>query len=331
VKEEHAVDVESDRAAGPSGALRNLNLNLLLHLDALLAHRSVSQAARHLGLSQPTVSAALHRLRRQFGDQLLVRGGAQAELTPLGLQLQPLTAAALASVERVFTSTAVFDPAASNREFTLCSIDHWAASVGAALAARVARAAPAVRLRFVRPNGELLGGITDALRTVDGVIAPHGVLHGVGHTDLYSDDWVCLVDAGNRRVGELLDPAELSTLPWAVAVNESTADAGLRSEPLGMRQLRQAGVEPRITATVESYLAVPWFVAGTERIAIAHRRFAEQIAGVMGLRALDCPIPLRPMKVALWWHPQFEGDAGHRWLRETLRAMCDESQNAETR
>ena len=325
------MDLEPDRAAGPSGALRNLNLNLLLHLDALLAHRSVSQAARHLGLSQPTVSAALSRLRRQFGDQLLVRSGAQVELTPLGLQLQPLTAAALASVERVFTSTAVFDPAASNREFTLCSIDYWAASVGAALAARVARAASSVRLRFIRPNGALLGGVMDALRTVDGVIGPHGVLRGTSYTELYSDEWVCLVDAGNRRVGEHLGVAELGALPWAVAANESTADAGLRSESLGMRQLRQAGVEPRITATVESYLAVPWFVVGTERIAIAHRRFAEQTAGAMGLRVLDCPVPLRPVKVALWWHPQFEEDAGHRWLRETLRSLCDELQNTETR
>jgi DNA-binding transcriptional LysR family regulator len=319
------VDADPDRAAVPADTLRNLNLNLLLHLDALLAYRSVSQAARHLGLSQPTVSAALHRLRRQFHDELLVRSGAQAELTPLGLQLQPLTAAALISVERVFTSTAVFDPAVSNREFSLLGIDNWVASVGSALAARVARAAPAVRLRFSRPSGDLFGGIVEALRTVDGVLAPHGLLHGIGHTDVYSDEWVCVVDAGNRRVGEQLSPAELSALPWAVAVNETAADAGLRAEPLGMQQLRQAGVEPRITAAVESYLAVPWFVAGTERIALAHRRFAEKIADGMGLRVLDCPVPLRPLKLALWWHPQFERDAGHRWLRETLRSLRDES------
>jgi DNA-binding transcriptional LysR family regulator len=318
------VDADADRAAGPADALRNLNLNLLLHLDALLAYRSVSQAARQLGLSQPTVSAALHRLRRQFGDELLVRSGAQAELTPLGVQLQPLTAAALASVERVFTSTAVFDPASSNREFSLLGIDYWVASVGAALAARVGLVAPAVRLRFRRPSGEMFSGITDALRIVDGVLAPHGVLHGVSHTDVYSDEWVCVVDADNPRVGERLGPAELSVLPWVVAVNDSNADVGAQAEPLGMRQLRQAGVEPRITVAVESYLAVPWFVVGTERIAITHRRFAEHVADGLGLRVLDCPIPLRPLKLALWWHPQFERDAGHRWLRETLRSLFDE-------
>jgi DNA-binding transcriptional LysR family regulator len=317
------VDADADRDTAPAAALRNLNLNLLLHLDALLAYRSISQAARHLQLSQPTVSAALHRLRRQFGDELLVRSGGQGELTPLGLQLQPLTAAALASVERVFTKTAVFDPATSNREFSLLGIDYWVASVGSTLADRVGRLAPGVRLRFRRPIAEMLGGITDMLRTVDGVFSPHGVLHGVAHTDLYTEEWVCIVDAGNRDVGERLTPAELSALPWAVAMNESSPDAGSRAEPLGMRQLREAGVAPRITVAVESYLAVPWFVAGTERIALTHRRFAEHIAPGLGLRVLDCPIPLRPLKLALWWHPQFEWDAGHRWLRETLRSQFD--------
>jgi DNA-binding transcriptional LysR family regulator len=134
---------------------------------------------------------------------------------------------------------------------------------------------------------------------VDGVFAPHGLLHGVAHTNIYSDEWVCVVDADNRGVGEQLTPAELSALPWAVAMNESSTNAGSRAEPLGMRQLREAGVTPRITVAVESYLAVPWFVAGTERIALAHRRFAEHVAGGLGLRILDCPIPLRPLRLAL--------------------------------
>ena len=316
----NAVAEPEPTAARPD-ALRNLNLNLLLHLDALLAYRSVSQAARHLGLSQPTVSAALHRLRRQFQDELLIRAGAHAELTPLGLQLQPLTSAALASVERVFTSTAVFDPATSEREFSLLGIDHWVASVGSVLAARVDRVAPGVRLRFGRVTADLFGGGTEALRTVDGVLGAHGFLRGVGHTDISVDEWVCIVDAGNGRVGERLTQDDVNVLPWAVAVNESTAGSEPRAEPLGMGQLRQAGIEPRITASVESYLAVPWFVAGTERIAIVHRRFAEKIADGMGLRVLECPIPLRPLKLALWWHPQFERDAGHLWLRETLRSL----------
>ncbi|MFH9551847.1 LysR family transcriptional regulator [Streptomyces sp. NPDC017435] len=52
-----------------------LDLNLLVPLDALLQERSVTRAAQRLGLSQPTVSAALARLRRHSNDELARRTG----------------------------------------------------------------------------------------------------------------------------------------------------------------------------------------------------------------------------------------------------------------
>jgi regulatory helix-turn-helix LysR family protein len=62
--------------------LRNLDLNLLLALDALLTERNVTRAAERLGLSQPTVSAALGRVdskiprtaaRRRLSRRLAVK------------------------------------------------------------------------------------------------------------------------------------------------------------------------------------------------------------------------------------------------------------------
>ena len=56
--------------------LGGIDLNLLVALDALLSERSVTRAAQRVGLSQPGMSNALARLRRVFGDPLLVRRGA---------------------------------------------------------------------------------------------------------------------------------------------------------------------------------------------------------------------------------------------------------------
>ena len=47
-----------------SMSLRDFDLNLLRVLLAVYEAGSVSRAAEHLGLSQPTVSSALGRLRR---------------------------------------------------------------------------------------------------------------------------------------------------------------------------------------------------------------------------------------------------------------------------
>src|SRR5437870_13585692 len=55
--------------------LRNLDLNLLVPLHALLEERYVTRAAKRSFLSQPAMSRALERLREMFGDPLLVSYG----------------------------------------------------------------------------------------------------------------------------------------------------------------------------------------------------------------------------------------------------------------
>lgn len=64
--------------------LASLDLNLLVALRALLEERNVTRAGQRIGLSQPAASAALARLRRHFGDDLLVRTGNAYDLTPSG-------------------------------------------------------------------------------------------------------------------------------------------------------------------------------------------------------------------------------------------------------
>lgn len=67
--------------------IRNIDLNLLPVLDALLRHRSVTLAARELDMSQSAVSTALGRLRETLGDQLLVRTGRGMLPTPRASRL----------------------------------------------------------------------------------------------------------------------------------------------------------------------------------------------------------------------------------------------------
>src|SRR5919202_1733449 len=128
--------------------LPNLDLNLLIALDALLEQRGVTRAAQQLGLSQPALSASLARLRRHFGDELLSRTGNEYRLTPLAAQLKPRVRLALEGVERVFTAQPEFDPAESTREFSVLLSDYACAVVGNELSELLGREAPRARLRL---------------------------------------------------------------------------------------------------------------------------------------------------------------------------------------
>jgi DNA-binding transcriptional LysR family regulator len=72
-----------------------LDLNLLAALDALLAERSITNAARTLGLSPSAMSRTLTRLRAATGDPLLVRAGRDTVLTPHAEALRARTRGAV--------------------------------------------------------------------------------------------------------------------------------------------------------------------------------------------------------------------------------------------
>src|SRR5476649_2291166 len=99
--------------------MADIDLNLLIALDALLAEGSVVGAARRLGLSASAMSRALARLRTATGDPLLVRAGRGMVPTPHATELRErvrnlahdaqavlrpvVTSLALAELQRTFT------------------------------------------------------------------------------------------------------------------------------------------------------------------------------------------------------------------------------------
>jgi DNA-binding transcriptional LysR family regulator len=289
--------------------LANLDLNLLVSLDALLAERSVSRAAERLGLSQPSLSASLARLRRHFRDDLLARVGNHYELTPLAAQLAEQTTSALAAVARVFASEPDFDPATAEREFTVLISDYAITVLGPHLAVLLEQA-PNVRLRLHLVAIPAVNAAHQALRDVDAMVLPHGYLQGLPSRPLFTDRWVCIVAAGQSAVGETLTMADLERLPMVVAHHEPASYT-----PAG-KQLSMLGVQPRVQLVAETFLALPFLVAAGDGVALIQERLARQLAPATPIRILPCPFDVAPLFEALWWHPMYDRDAGHRWLRQ---------------
>lgn len=296
----------------PPVSLRNLDLNLLVTLDALLDERSVTRAAARLGVSQPAVSAALRRLRRHFGDDLLARSGNKYELTPLAEHLREPTGAALNGVRRVFDAVPDFDPATASRQFTLIVSDYAAAVLGDALATVMAHEAPGARLRLQQQSHADVDGAPETLRAVDGMILPHGFVADIPSVELYDDTWVLVVSKDNEEIGETPTLEDIQRLPWVVSHNQPTAFTP------AVRQLSMIGVEPDIHIVIESFLPVPFLVAGTRRIALIQHELAVRLADAAGVRILPCPWSVVPIKEAFWWHPSHRSDPAHAWFRRVI-------------
>jgi DNA-binding transcriptional LysR family regulator len=312
----------------PVAHLANLDLNLLVALRELVRERSVTRAAQRLGVTQPAASASLSRLRRHFGDELLVREHGEYVLTPLGEQLAQQVEAVCTAAERLFAASSEFNQATSDREFTLVMADYTIMVMGEALSQAVQRAAPHARLHIRLVRESLATEYSDGIRFIDGMVAPptHGfTLPDTRSAELFRDRWVCVLDGDNPVLdgGSALRVRDLAGLPW-VAPYYRSGTRGVASVPV-MRQLALLDLQPRIAVRVESYLAVPYFVTGTDRVALMQERLANRLAASANLRVLECPGEAEPIVEALWWHRQYEDDPAHAWLRrltmETARKL----------
>jgi DNA-binding transcriptional LysR family regulator len=163
----------------------------------------------------------------------------------------------------------------------------------------------------------------DTLRSADGLILPHGFLTDMPHVNLYEDRWVCIVSQDHPEVGETLTLELLGELPWVVLYNLPTAFAP------AAQQLRLLGIEPRVEVVVDGFLAMPFLVAGTRRVALVQEQLARRLAGPAGVRVLPCPFEAVPLAEAFWWHPMFRNDPAHLWLRGILRDAARELRTAD--
>lgn len=293
--------------------LARLDLNLVVALRALLEERNVTRAGRHIGLSQPAMSAALSRLRRHFDDELLARVGGHYELTALGQVLLDRTSTAYDVLERLFASQADFDPAKESREFKLVASDYAVAVFGAELARVVHEEAPGIRLRFAQTPSTVVDDTATLLSAADGLLMPHGVISDFPATDLYDDRWVFLVADDHPSGGDQLTLQDLARLPWVTYQRTYDAPA--------VRQLGMLGVEPRVEVSVDSFQLLPLLVAGTRRIALIQARLARLLAPIAAVRVLEPPYEAVPLQEAMWWHPVHTHDAAHIWLRETAAGV----------
>lgn len=290
-------------------SLARLDLNLLVSLDALLTERSVTRAAARLGLSQPALSASLSRLRIHFNDEILTRQGNAYDLTPLASRLAEQTALALDSARRVFSTQAEWDPSESNREFTVFGSDYSFATIGHLVTNLAAERAPDVRFRFMQHTTKFIEDVATQLRGTDALIVPHGFLTDLPYLDIATDDWVVLASASNTRIGGELTMADVAASPWVFTYQSRTAFTS------AARQMQQLGVEPRVECVVEGFLAMPFFIAGTQRLGLIQSHLAAFALQNPAIRVLECPFEATPITEALWWHPIHQRDPEHAWMR----------------
>ncbi|MCS0502897.1 LysR family transcriptional regulator [Ancylobacter mangrovi] len=304
--------------------MQDVDLNLLVALDALLAERSVTRAARRLGLSPSAMSRTLARLRRVTGDPLLVQAGRVLVPTPyadeLGGRVHALARDALAVLR---PAGSALDLASLERTFTLRAGEGFVELVAAPLAAQIAGAAPHVRLRFVpKPDNDaepLRDGRIDLEIGVLGTSAPE-----LRTQLLFRDGFV-----GVARLGHPLLAAPVTAERYAACRHVVASRRGEFAGPVD-EALAQAGLRRTAMLVVPGYPEAMRVVRHSDLVALVPRSclgnaLTGDHAALLGLGSFELPVRTPAFNISAIWHPRLDAEPAQRWLRATVAAVCREA------
>ena len=176
--------------------LNRIDLNLLVYLDVLLRERNVTQAANHLGLSQPAMSNGLRRLRDLFNDPLLVRTSDGMSPTARALELEPLIRDVLGGVERAIQPTSDFDPSDASQVIRVMASDYAESTLFPSVIGELRDQAPGLTLDVMTPSDV---SFLDVERgKIDLVINRFDQMPQSFHQiTLWSDPFTCLMSRDN--------------------------------------------------------------------------------------------------------------------------------------
>jgi LysR family transcriptional regulator, nod-box dependent transcriptional activator len=298
-------------------ALGDVDLNLLVTLDALLRERNVTRAGVVLGISQPTMSRALARLRHTFDDPLLVRVGREMQLTPRAQSMVSDVQEILLLAERAVRGGVEFDPATSNREFCISCSDYATIVLMPSVLERVREEAPHVRLHLV-PRGESAA----LLRTGDAdiVIEPSGLVNDSSWSSIraFTDRWRAIVWSQSESARGPMTLRRFRSTPYLAYT------LGSRREPnLADRVLAARGLQRTPAVTAENFALVPFLLRGTDLVALVLERGVLAFGHNAPITLLDPPIEIPDVDETLFWSPRNDRDPAHTWLRHTIKLTAD--------
>ena len=294
--------------------LSAVDLNLLVAFDALLSERNVTRAARRVGLSQPALSKALHRLRDIFDDPLFERREGIMQPTEQALKLGKPVRRALDEIQSALEPRD-FDPRTARATITIGSIDFYDLVFMPELIARINGDAPGLDL-VIKTSDRLRVLKQFANGEIDFAIMPISDSITELHVEpLFTESAVTMM-----RIGHPL--ARKMTIEGFAAAGHVT----VALEGLGVNWIDAAlaarGLRRRIVLTLPNFAAVPFAVGATDLISTLPRRLLGRLGSLARVISVPPPFPPRFVTIHLAWHPRSAPSPLHNWLRATIKKVA---------
>ena len=292
--------------------LRDIDLNLLVIFNQLLIDRRVSTTADKPGLSQPAISNSLKRLRTLLKDELFVRTARGMEPTPYALHLIEPIGYALSTLQNALNQRDSFDPATSERTFTLGVTDIGEIYFMPTLMAMLSSEAPNIKISTLRHNTGHLGDDMAAGNVDIAIGLLPSLTTGFFQRRLFKQRYVCLFRQGHPKARNPISLAQYKSLPHVGVTSTNTGHSEVDEWMI------RKGISRDIHLHVPHFVAVGHILQSSDLIATVPERFAQKCSGPFQLETSPLPFKLPEIAINLFWHAKYNREPANMWLRQRV-------------
>ena len=178
--------------------------------------------------------------------------------------------------------------------------------------------APRTVLRFVpeSPGGDddsvLRDGRTDLIISSTVELGPEIKVQSLFHTE-----YIGLA----RRDHPIFD-AQITPQRFAAYPQISVSRRGRANGPIDV-ELANFKAQRRVALITPSFHSAMFSLPDSDLILPMPANILNSVNKLgLPLRSFQIPLPLEQVTVMQAWHPRFQNDPAHRWLRQTLKACC---------
>lgn len=291
--------------------IKNLDLNLLVALNALLEEKNVTRAALRINLSQPATSRALARLRDMFQDPLLVKGTRGMVLTARANELHQPLQHILSDITAIISPPSI-DPATMQGEVVIATRDYELATILPKVISRVTDESPNLKLRIIPLIGDDLSSLESP--NVDFVLAATDSKAATLHRYIvYKESFVCLVSKDNPIIQKGMN-LETYTAAKHCLVTISGFGLGVVDTLLAQKNLKR-----NIVVRIPHFLAVGHIIAESDLMVTLPRRLGELLSQQNRIVLINPPLKIPQFPIYLYWHTRNQNNPVHQWIKKVIQ------------
>ena len=286
-----------------------IQMNKLLVLAEIFEAGSVTDAARRLGRTQPSVTNTLNELRAFYGDPLFVRHGNRLKPTGFAESLTEPLLAWRRGGEVLLARRHSFVPGETSRAFRIRASDYHHAVFGSRIAQAIAPWSQRMSVEFVQPTASVPLDMRKGRIDLAFHIGPRPPEEFLGRVVL-TDPYCVLFDPSMRAAPETLE--EFAAAHFILASPTGSGASVVDS------YLKKKSRTRKVVIRTPQIFDAPRLLAGTPFITVLPWTACDAAVRAFGLQRAKLPFRARPVITHMVWEKRFADDPAVQWMADAI-------------